>query len=244
MASWGDIGYGRHRPTLPQPTRSAILGLVASTLGYGRDEDGLHAALATGIGVAVCTEIPGQPLRDYHTAQAPGRDRSRLRATRRDELAEPRHTLNTILSTREYVTDALYIVALWKRTPEGPTLDAIAAALERPVYAPFLGRRSCPTIWPLTPLLVEAATLAEALAAAPVGQVLTPEGRLYGSALRVPWGPREASDREVHTDEHEAMGAEIQTMRHVEQRDAPESRSRRVFATRVVHVGRLPPRGG
>ena len=171
MASWGDIAVGEVRPTYAYPSKSAVLGLVAAALRIDRDQEEKHRALATAYGFAVRVDSMGVPLVDYHTAQVPpsgsGRNR-RTFATRRDELRTlPKDKLNTILSRRDYRMDAISAAALWPRTEAPPyALTEIQAALDRPGYVLYLGRKSCPLALPAEAQVIAAACLREAFAAA------------------------------------------------------------------------------
>ncbi|HMR71125.1 MAG TPA: type I-E CRISPR-associated protein Cas5/CasD, partial [Rubrivivax sp.] len=104
MAAWGDVAVGQYRGSRDAPGESALLGLLAAALGIRRDDEAAHAALRDGYAFAVGTVDPGSLLRDYHTAQVPSRGdlKGRPHRTRRDELAMPKHALNTILSARDY----------------------------------------------------------------------------------------------------------------------------------------------
>jgi CRISPR system Cascade subunit CasD len=163
MAAWGDIAVGERRGTWNRPSRSAVLGLVAAALGHPRQDRAAHDRLERGLGFAVRVDDAGRPMRDYHTAQSPGEQRGKRWATRRDELADPRN-LNTILSERTYQLEMNAVIVLWCRPgTEGPTLDEIAARLTEPVFAPYLGRKSCPLGLPLMPRPIEAVSPAAAL---------------------------------------------------------------------------------
>ena len=100
----------------------------------------------------------GKLLRDYHTAQVPGRAslKSCPHASRRDELAIPRHELNTILSTRDFRQDAGYLVAVQARDDSPYSLEALGAALRKPRFVLYLGRKTCPPGAPLHPQIIEA----------------------------------------------------------------------------------------
>ena len=173
LASWGEIAVGEKRPSSPHPTRSAVLGLVAASLGVRRDDADGWAELDRSIGFASRTDAPGELLADYHTAQGPdeallkagakaakkARDAWHRPATRREELAFRRQELSTVLSSRQYRVDALWTVALWVQPEAVPprwTLAQLAAALKQPHLLPYLGRRSCPLDVPMEPQLVEA----------------------------------------------------------------------------------------
>lgn len=154
LASFGEVAVGEQRPTADHPGRSAILGLIAAALGIRRDEDAAQAALQSGYGVAVLQLAPGSLLRDYHTAQSTSASdlKKAARSTRRDELrAVPRAELNTILSERDYRSEALHVAGIWERSSSPHSLPAVAKALEEPAFCLYLGRRSCPVALPLSP---------------------------------------------------------------------------------------------
>lgn len=172
MASWGDVAVGEVRPIQIQPTRSSIIGMVASALGMPRaikddplsikNEEAL-LALNESLGLATACETAGKPLRDYHTAQSPSSKKGQIFRTRRDELND-RDNLNTILSTRDYRCDVLFHIFLWEKGTERTSkLNDIQKALIKPRFPLYLGRRSCPPSLPLNPKLIDAENLISAL---------------------------------------------------------------------------------
>jgi CRISPR system Cascade subunit CasD len=167
LASWGDVAVGEYRGSHDYPGESALLGLLGAALGIRRDDEPAQAALRDGYAFAVGVLSPGRLLRDYHTAQVPGRSelKGRPHATRRDELAVPKRDLNTVLSTRDYRQDAACLVAVQAKAGAAPphTLDDLAAALRAPHYVLYLGRKSCPPAAPLAPQLIDAGAALEAL---------------------------------------------------------------------------------
>ncbi|MDR3515122.1 MAG: type I-E CRISPR-associated protein Cas5/CasD [Azospirillaceae bacterium] len=164
LASFGAIAVGELRTGWDRPARSAVLGLVGACLGLDRDDDEAQAALATGYSLALLCHAPGRLLADFHTTQVPSTRKGRRFATRAAELAEPR--LNTILTRRDYRSGAWHLGALWPRD-DAPrwTLEALAAAMRRPVFVPYLGRKSCPLGLPLGPVIESAADAPAALEA-------------------------------------------------------------------------------
>ena len=236
IAALGAIAVGERRMGWERPGRSAVLGLVAAALGLDRAEEAAHAALEAGYGYAVRVDAPGRTLVDYHTTQTlseSGRRKAAKRLgrplrTRADEMAEEGH--ETILSWREYRTDALYTVALWERDGAPHPLAAIGAALVRPRFVLYLGRKACPLGFPLCPAVVEAATLDEALRARPA----VPDARDGGpgprpdEALRRALGPR--SRRTVAADADAPVAANA--VRTETRRDRVQSRRRWQFADR------------
>ncbi len=165
FASWGGIAVGEVRGTDFVPSRSAVLGLLAASLGIRREQPAQLQALSGAVGVAVLVEADGVLLEDYHTAQTlPAKMNGRWH-TRAEEIAlgAEHDTLETILSWRGYRCDALYRVAIWARTTE-PSLATIRAALAAPFFTPSLGRRACAVAAPLAARIIEAPTVEQAIA--------------------------------------------------------------------------------
>lgn len=167
MASWGDVAVGSYRGSREHPGAAALLGLMGAALGVRREDEAAHAALRDGYAFAVGTVEAGQLLRDYHTAQVPGRSdlKGRPHRTRRDELSLPRHALNTILSTRDYRQGGAWAVAVHALPAAPHGLDELAQALRQPRFVLYLGRKCCPPAAPLAPLVVEAESVHAALTA-------------------------------------------------------------------------------
>lgn len=156
MASWGEAAVGETRPTATYPGRGAILGLIAAALGIRRDDDERQRDLRRSLSVAVKQRSPGLLLRDYHTVQMPSTQAKVAHRTRREELSVPRDVLNTILSSRDYRCDGLWIVAVRLEADAMWSLEAIKSALEKPRFTLYLGRKACPLAAPLLPVIVEA----------------------------------------------------------------------------------------
>lgn len=165
MVSWGEIAVGGERRSALQPSRSAILGLVAAALGIKRESEEDLARLADAITIAVRVDAPGSMLRDYHTAQVPGRDSKAVYYTRKDEMNAPSDKIKTVLSSREYRCDAYSLVAICLRGNDW-TLEQIVDALRCPTFHLYLGRKSAPPALPLCPQIIEAADLKQAFSKA------------------------------------------------------------------------------
>ncbi len=132
MQAWGGPVIGDSRPTLPFPTRSGVLGIVAACMGIARGENDRLLALAEGTRVHVRVDARGTPLVDDQTIQ----DNPNASTTRQ-----------TIQSKRTYLCDASFAVVV---VPGSSTsVEAIASAALSPVWAPFLGRRTCVLSTPL-----------------------------------------------------------------------------------------------
>lgn len=163
MASWGEIAVGESRHTAVKPTKSALLGLLGAALGINRADSASQQALTEGYQFAIQVVSIGQLLRDYHTAQAPDSVGKFLYRTRRDELVVGKQRLGTVLSTREYRTNAQAVIAVRAKDGARWSLQALKQALLAPKYHLYLGRKSCPLAAPLQPEVITAADYFQAL---------------------------------------------------------------------------------
>lgn len=163
LASWGEAAVGESRPTATYPGRAAILGLLAAALGIERDDDEAQQVLAESVCIAVKQRSPGILVRDYHSAQVPTSQPKVGYRTRREELNAPPKAINTILSSRDYRCDGLWSIAVWLKPGAKLTLAALQAALLRPRFTLYLGRKACPLGAPLAPRVVQVEHLREAL---------------------------------------------------------------------------------
>lgn len=225
MGAFGEVAVGERRPSWTRPGRSAVLGLVAAAQGRGRTDEAAHRELEASLYYAVRTDAPGRPFIDYHTAQTPSARAGRVFATRRDELESG--TLNTVLSRREWRTDACFTVALWPRPDARVDLEAMAESLRRPRFVLYVGRKAAPPGLPFDPAVIDAATFLEALdnrerneEEAAVLERIRRDGAAHG---------------EVAWDE-DAPGAPA-NFRVEPRRHAVVSRTRWQFADRLEHVG-------
>lgn len=163
LAAWGEQAVGQERDASPQPSRSAILGLVAASLGLRREQESEQAQLVQSLclGIKLCAH--GIGMRDFHTAQrAKSTSRAKHLHTRRDELAHDK--IDTVISYRAYRQDSAAVVALWLLRDDGDfDLEAIASAMQRPCFNLYLGRKSCPLALPLSPQVSRATDLRAAL---------------------------------------------------------------------------------
>ncbi len=162
MSAWGDIAVGETRRSMAHPAKSAVLGMMAAALGIDRNAEDTHSAMASAYGFGVKVLSAGTLLIDYHTVQVPPKKRKEVFRTRKDELSASK--LGTLLSSREYRCDAVYLAAIWIEHKPAPfSLNELARAIKRPKYPLYLGRKSCPTTVPLAPIVSGFETLKKAL---------------------------------------------------------------------------------
>ncbi|RSS57445.1 type I-E CRISPR-associated protein Cas5/CasD [Streptomyces sp. WAC01280] len=127
LQSWGASARFARRTTESAPTKSGIIGLLAAAKGIERgDDESLRPLAALRFGVRI--DQPGTRLRDFQTAHHAVTGRSMP------------------LSERYYLADAVFVVAV---EGDHELLTDLHTALRTPVYAPFLGRRSCPPAHPV-----------------------------------------------------------------------------------------------
>lgn len=140
LQSWGDHSTFAERDTGRYPTRSGIIGMIASAQGRRRTDpiDDL-----TTLRFTIRVDRPGKRIVDFHTVGG-GLPRDQT-VPRSDGTRRPVNKA-TIVSRRAYLADAAFTVHV-----HGPDdlVDSAAYALRQPVWAPFLGRRSCPAETPL-----------------------------------------------------------------------------------------------
>ena len=165
MSAFGDVVMGRHRSSWDRPSKSGMLGLAAAALGIDRADNTGHRQLHEGLGFAVRSDALGESMTDFHTVQVGQGVNAKRALTRRDELAVAK--IATLPTYREYRSDAVHTIALWRRAEVGWALQEIANALREPRWALYVGRRCCPLSLPLNPEILEAPDLMNALAMRP-----------------------------------------------------------------------------
>lgn len=240
LSSWGDMAVGEHRPSADYPSQSAIHGLLGAALGIDRADDDAQSALRTSVRLAVGGLHQGSLLRDFHTAQVPSRTdmKKRPHATRRDEMRVPKADLNTILSTRDYRQNAAALVALQTYSTTAYLLDELAAALLKPRFVLYLGRKSCPLAAPLYPRVLDAESIRaafdiyqESLFALCQQHGLAAAGESVMKVRKIVWGD------DFDADESAAIG--VARDLSVNRKDQVISRVGWQFADRREHIALL-----
>ena len=235
LASWGDITVGETRGSWDRPSRSAALGIVAAALGIDRSDQNGHDALDQGYSIAVQLDAPGIPLVDYQTAQtvAAAAIKKHRPSTRAEMLncADP----ETILSRRSYRQEALATVCLWIERSARWKLEDLATALRNPAYVLYAGRKANVLGLPLSPRVIEANSLAEAL-----GQHVSIPADLKELQSAVLPGGVTGGGAEISHDQSATIVSGLKELRREVRRDASANRSRWQFKERTVMVGRQP----
>jgi CRISPR system Cascade subunit CasD len=137
MQSWGIGSRLQIRRTDPYPSKSGVLGMILCAMGVPRPKaaEALEPLVRLAMGVRM--DRPGTPDWDYHTAGAGigiRQAKGGIKYTATTKEAE------TLLSRREYLLDASFLVALHG---EAAVIQQARDALEDPVWPVFLGRKCC-----------------------------------------------------------------------------------------------------
>jgi len=153
LQSWGGHTFEDYRPSNLFPTRSGLVGLLAACLGIERKDLEKQKALTDSFLYAVRvdkTPFGFHKITDFHTV---------LKARRVSGKAGD----DPVVSRREYLCDASFTVAM--KFMDDAIFDSqkIVEFLQKPVFTPFLGRRSCPLSVPFFHSVIPAKSLIEAL---------------------------------------------------------------------------------
>ena len=133
LQSWGDSSRFVRRETRNEPTKSGVIGMLASAQGRSR-EDSVEDLL--GISFGVRTEQRGRVIRDLQTEKS----MTRKRNSNKSDKEMP-------LIYRYYLSDARFLVALGA---DRAVLETLEQAIHSPKWPLYLGRRSCPPDYPLS----------------------------------------------------------------------------------------------
>ncbi|MFE1407803.1 type I-E CRISPR-associated protein Cas5/CasD [Streptomyces sp. NPDC058770] len=146
LQSWGLHSHFNERDTAAFPTRSGVIGLLASALGRRR---GQPINDLTALHMTVRTDRPGVMLRDLHTVG--GGLPAKATVTTAEGKKRTGDT-GTLLTHRYYLADAAFTLALTTPRPTAENhalLGRCADALRSPHWPLHLGRRSCPPEGPV-----------------------------------------------------------------------------------------------
>ncbi|MBB4918918.1 type I-E CRISPR-associated protein Cas5/CasD [Streptosporangium saharense] len=213
MQSWGIRSRGIIRDTMPEPTKSGVVGLLAAALGIDRNDD-MALAVIAGLRLAVRVDREGVMERDYHVTQnVPTTQGTGHR---------------TVVSERYYLADALFLVVL-----EGGEriLTRVAEAVERPHWRLSFGRKA---YVPARPLLAPG----EGPVARSAEDVLKEYGWLETSPRTRAWMKGQTERPGLRTVVECPPGVAGTEVRHDQPLSFAEGNRR--FAPRAVWTGEVP----
>jgi CRISPR system Cascade subunit CasD len=122
LQSWGTDSDFEIRHTDLYPSKSAVIGLIAASLGYRRNDDERIQKLNK-LDFAVRIDQNGNVLRDYHTAKSG-------------------EVLRTYVTNRYYIEDGAFSIALGHDNNE--LIEEISYAIQNPYFQTYMGRRALP----------------------------------------------------------------------------------------------------
>lgn len=126
LQSWGTKSDFETRHTDLYPSKSAVIGLLAASLGYRRSDTEKIRNLNV-LDFAVRIDQEGGMLRDYHTAKS---------------YKANGEILRTYVTNRYYIEDGIFIVALG--TEDEIFIEKLINAIKKPYFQQFMGRRALP----------------------------------------------------------------------------------------------------
>jgi CRISPR system Cascade subunit CasD len=138
LQSWGDQqSKFVIRRTAEAPTKSGVIGMLCAALGVSRHEASEKwLPKLGGLRMGTRIDVPGVRWWDYHTVGAGMQMRT----------AEGGHKEGAMLTRREYLCEASFLVAL-QGEPE--LIAQLDAAMKAPKWTLYLGRKCCPPSRPL-----------------------------------------------------------------------------------------------
>lgn len=149
MQSWGTSSRFQIRLTDLYPSKSGVLGMLLCARGVRREDSPEALKPLNQLLMGVRVDRRGKLDWDYHTAGAKigirRADGKYIKNKKTGEMENFKRTatteeIETLLSRRQYLYDASFLVAL-----QGDTdmISASASALQDPVWPLFLGRKCC-----------------------------------------------------------------------------------------------------
>jgi CRISPR system Cascade subunit CasD len=149
MQSWGTRSRWDVRDTGLEPTKSGMVGLIGCAMGLKRDNlelEELNQDLLLGVRI----DRPGVVSTDYHTVTGYHRTAAgefkHSGGTAKSLAKAQEHPESTIVSFRDYLHDAIFLVGL---ETSQERVQSIRQALAAPHWPLYLGRKSCPAARPL-----------------------------------------------------------------------------------------------
>jgi len=145
LQAWGDTSKFVIRRSMDAPTKSGVLGLICCAMGLSREVAVDHLPELNKLAMGVRVERPGIRWWDWHTV---GAKVGILQAAGKIKINQKTKEPETLITRREYLTDASFLVALHGNQE---TIAKVAKDLQAPKWPLFLGRKSCP---PSVPVLL------------------------------------------------------------------------------------------
>ena len=154
LQSWGSSSRFQTRHTGTEPTKSAVIGLLASAQGRLRGDE-IEDLLHLHFGVRI--DQPGRLVNDMQTAEqkqpTANNHVAKIEVSTEDgnlkckEKSRKKNKSNRLVTHRYYLSDAKFLVALGA---DSALLEGLDQALRHPRWSLYLGRRACPPDYPVS----------------------------------------------------------------------------------------------
>ena len=147
LMAFGGVAIDQVGPTREFPSASALTGLLANALGLRREDGAAHQHLQDRLIFGALSVMP-----DGRTAPLVVTDTQNAKLEKSDTgwttRGVPEGRAGATYDSphrrrRDYLADHETRVVLRLDPGDGPTLDALAAALDRPARPLFIGRKPC-----------------------------------------------------------------------------------------------------
>ena len=184
LMAFGGVAIDHVGPTRDFPSASALTGLLANALGWRREQRDLHQSLQDRLVFGALIATQGRVVTDIQNAKLEAKDSGWTTWGRPDGRAGATYD-SPHRRRRYYLADHDCRVVVRLSPGDGPDLDALAAALDRPARPLFIGRKPCLPSAPLFAGWVEGEDARAALLALALpGRALWPmEGAMPGHDL-------------------------------------------------------------
>lgn len=137
MQAWGGNSKFDIRRTNREPTKSGVIGLLASALGMRRDER-LDELVSLRFGVRVDRE--GILINDLQTVEGVKIENKNNKILSAYKIFIGKK--DPYMTTRYYLSDAVFLIGL--HSDDEALMQRLEHAVCNPAHPLFLGRRSCP----------------------------------------------------------------------------------------------------
>lgn len=190
LMSFGGTVVDQINPTREHPGRAMLAGLLGNALGYRHGDASALSTLQQRIRWAAREDQRGQPFMDYQTVNLAADFMQEGWTTRGQPEGRKGGDNVTTIRYRHYLADAVYVVAVTLAPGDGPDLDALDRAVQRPARPLFIGRKCCIPSTPLRYTRVTVDRLRDALTHPDVPRITRGLRRHDGPSPRVrAWWP-------------------------------------------------------
>ena len=129
MQSWGFESHFTNRGTADWPTKSGVIGMIASAMGRSREES-VSDLCKLRMGVRI--DRAGYRSTDYHIVR---------------HMKKKGNGTETTQTMRDYLFDAIFLVGVC--SDDDSLIESVSDALLHPAHQLYLGRRACAPGMPL-----------------------------------------------------------------------------------------------